>query len=198
MYAILRAFLERKNETCYSRVAIVMTDRQLRSIFGSLSFISFFLIVASFYFEYIRDMQPCPLCLMQRISVMAVFFLCLLGFLFKKARCFSGLSWFLAFFALAGLYFSLRQLWIQTLSPEDLPACLPGLDVLIRYFPWQKTLHALFWGSSSCGEVEVLFLGQSMPFWTALYFSLLFVVALILLYLQRALNQSQPFWNKSH
>ena len=54
-------------------------------------------------------------------------------------------------FAAAGIYFAARQLLLQSLPEDAVPSCLPGLDVLVKYFPWTDILHALFWGA---GERE--------------------------------------------
>jgi disulfide bond formation protein DsbB len=84
------------------------------------------------------------------------------------------------FFACAGLFFALRQLWLQSLPAGTAPACMPGLDILIRYFPWQDVAHALLWGSGDCAESTWNFLGISMAGWSAVYFSFM---ALSTLYL---------------
>ncbi len=60
------------------------------------------------------------------------------------------------------------------------PACMPGLDVLVRYFPWQTVAHALFWGAGDCAETVWSLWGISMPGWTALYFLFMAVTGLIL------------------
>jgi disulfide bond formation protein DsbB len=133
---------------------------------------SFFLLFMSFYFEYIKGFQPCPLCIMQRVCILFILLFLLIEFyLPKKNRFIIGL---LILFSLAGLYFSSRQLWLQALPAEEAPACLPSLDVLIHYFPWQDTVNALFWGAGDCAEVSWRFLGLSMPAWTALYFIFMF------------------------
>ena len=79
-------------------------------------------------------------------------------------------------FALLGIFFASRQLWLQSLPPNDVPACLPGLDILIHYFPWRDVGHALFWGTADCAEVTWTAFGLSMPFWSLLYFLIMVMV----------------------
>lgn len=143
-----------------------------------LILITLFVLFASFYFEYAMKLKPCPLCLMQRLCVILILGTMGLGFrTLKRAHIVSVIQ---AFFACAGLFFALRQLWIQSFPAGQVPACMPGLDVLIRYFPWQAVAHALFWGDGDCADGTWSMLGLSMPAWTALYFLFVLLVSLFL------------------
>jgi len=132
--------------------------------------LSLSVLVASFYFEWVKGLQPCPLCLMQRLCVILLVITSLLMLIMRTGR---GRALFIiqSLVALAGVYFAGRQLWLQSLPPDQLPSCLPGMDVLLRYFPWTDVLHALFFGAADCGEVTWQWLGLSMPGWSLLYFA---------------------------
>lgn len=156
-----------------------MTKLQYRRVQYFLVLISVFVLFFSLYSQYVLGLQPCPLCLMQRICVFIL--LGLMGFTLgtlKRARILSLLQ---CFFACAGLFFALRQLWLQSLPAGTAPACMPGLDILIRYFPWQDVAHALLWGSGDCAESTWNFLGISMAGWSAVYF-LFMVLSTLYLY----------------
>jgi disulfide bond formation protein DsbB len=73
-------------------------------------------------------------------------------------------------FALLGIYFAARQIWLMSLPTGEIPACLPGLSVLIHYFPWHETVRALVWGSGNCTEIRWTWLGLSIPTWSIVYF----------------------------
>jgi disulfide bond formation protein DsbB len=158
-----------------------MTHRTWRYWQWAVLICSFFVLMASFYFERVKGLQPCPLCLMQRFCVLLV---CLSSMISLILGFIKGRYLLLApfFIALAGLYFSGRQLWLQTLPADKLPACLPGLDVLMRYFPIRDTLHALLFGAADCGEVTWRWLGLSMPAWSALFFAGLLIGTLFIYY----------------
>lgn len=131
--------------------------------------LTLFVLFASFYFQYVMNLLPCPLCIMQRVCVFLL--LAVMGLSFrtlKKAHIISMLQIIIACF---GLFFSLRQLWLQSLPTGSVPACMPGLDVLIRYFPWKTVVNTLFWGTGDCAEVSWQMLGISMPGWTTIYFA---------------------------
>lgn len=151
-------------------------------------------LFASFYFQFVKDLQPCPLCIMQRICVIAALSLFILGAILGRRRGTGTLIILQIIIAVAGLYFASRQLWLQSLPPDELPACLPGLDVLIRYFPWQDVLHALIWGAADCGEVHWQWLGLTMPAWCAIYFTSILIAAWVS---QFILNQSKAISGKA-
>ena len=127
-----------------------MIKRTYRKIQTLLSLITLFVLFASFYFQYFLGLQPCPLCLMQVVI------------------------------SCAGLFFSIRQLWLQSLPAGKVPACMPGLDVLIHYFPWQTVARSLFWGTGDCAQISWHMLGISMPGWSALYFLFMALTGLFL------------------
>lgn len=161
-----------------------MTKFAYRKIQSFLAMITLLVLLASFYFQYAVGLQPCPLCLMQRICVFLLLGIMGLSLSTMKKAHFVSLLQVLV--ACAGLYFSLRHLWLQSLPPDQAPACMPGLDVLIRYFPWQTIAHALFWGAGDCAESNWSFLGISMPGWTAIYFLFMAITGLILYFRTRS------------
>lgn len=133
--------------------------------------LSSFILCFSFYAQYGLGLLPCPLCITQRLCVFLIVFFLLCSFYCKKrVHLFSFLQ---LVSAGAGLFFAARQLWLQSLPQGSAPACMPGLDILIHYFPWQDVAHALFWGTGDCGEITWQLFGLSMPAWTALYFILM-------------------------
>lgn len=143
-----------------------------------LTTITFLVLFFSFYSQYVLGLQPCPLCIMQRICVFLLMLVMVLScFMIKKARLFSLLQ---IIFSVAGLFFSSRHLWLQSLPADAVPACMPGLDILISYFPWQEVARALFWGAGDCAEKTWSLLGVSMPGWSALYFLFMMVFGLFL------------------
>lgn len=146
------------NKLIYKRGQIFLT------VFSVLTLLS------SFYFEYFNGLEPCPLCLMQRIMVFLLFLLCFIAVYRPSQRRAQIIAILQGLTAAGGLFFAGRQLWLQSLPPEQTPACMPGLDVLMRYFPWQDVLHALVWGAGDCAEISWQWLGLSMPAWAGLYF----------------------------
>lgn len=151
--------------------------------------LSLLVLLASFYLQYAKGFEPCPLCLMQRICIIFILAFGLINLYRKSARS-QALFVTQYVMALLGLYFAARQVWLLSLPSEDIPACLPGLSVLIHYFPWQDTIRALVWGSGNCTEIRWTWLGLSIPAWSIAYFVVI-GVATVLAYFKPQ-NDSTP------
>lgn len=153
-----------------------MIDLQYRQLNSVIFLYALFLTVASLYFEFVQGLIPCPLCVMQRASVLVLVLFSFSAIWIKKTIG----RWIISFCQLlttmTGSGFALRQVYLQSLPPEHLPSCGPGLNVLIQYFPLKDVIHALFYGTGECGEVTWTFLSQSMAFWSMLSFLFLFVM----------------------
>jgi len=137
------------------------------------------LIVYALYTQYYLKLDPCPLCIFQRIGIMAMGVLFLMGALQNPATL--GRRIYAMMIALAGLLgasVALRHIWIQHLPKNLVPACGPGLDFMLDTFPLSKTLKMVFTGSGECAEVSWNFLGLSMPEWVLICYLLLIVGAL--------------------
>lgn len=132
------------------------------------------LLSMAVYFQFIEGLEPCPLCISQRIMVLAVAVLMLAAFLHNPgpagvriyALC-GGVT------ALAGASVSGRHVWLQHLPADEVPACGPGLEYMFKNFPLGDTLRAMLTGTGDCAQVDWTLLGLSMPFWVLLCFLLL-------------------------
>ena len=129
------------------------------------------LILTGLYMQYFMALYHCPLCITQRVFIVAVGLTALLAFLLNPGkvgrRVFGGLGIFLA---LAGSAFSLRQLWLQSLPEDQAPACGPDIGYLLDNFPLMDALSVLLRGDGNCAEVVWTFLGVSIPGWTLVAF----------------------------
>ena len=161
--------------------------RKLQSL---LVLLTFLVLTASFYFEFVAGMQPCPLCLMQRFCAMLFAFFCLAGLVLSTFRWARHVMVFQIVFAGGGLFFAARQVWLQMFPSAEPSSCMPDLSMMMRFFPWQDVLHVLFWGVGECGEVTWRWLGLPMPAWTSLYFlTMLIVSGFIFILLGRSLTR---------
>ena len=87
--------------------------------------------------------------------------------------------------AIAGGSFSSRQLYLQGLPEDQVPACGPGLSYMLEAFPLNQTLTAMLTGDGNCAEVVWTFLGLSIPAWTLVAFISVAGSALYLLLRER-------------
>ncbi len=79
-----------------------------------------------------------------------------------------------------------RQLWLQSLPADQVPACGPSVDYMLEVLPWFEVLQTALKGTGDCAEVVWRFLGLSIPpGWTAVFFSLLIVLGGLFVMLRR-------------
>jgi len=125
----------------------------------------------SFYIEFANQLQPCPLCFMQRATAFLFGFFCLFGLLaatLKRAKVISTIQCILT---LLGVYFSARQLWLQA-QPVDLNTqCVPGLEAMLHLFSWDAIAKSFLWGTTDCARIDWRWFGMSIPLWSGMYFT---------------------------
>ena len=134
-----------------------------------------------YYLQFVQDLDPCPLCILQRVAYLGVGLVCLMGFLHGSAtRIYNALA---LVCALAGAAIATRQVWLQHLPPERVPECGPGLDFILQAFPIFDALKLIFTGSGECAETVWTFLSLSIAEWSLFWFCAL--SALLLYHLLR-------------
>lgn len=135
------------------------------------------LLGGALFMEHIMGLAPCPLCMMQRIWVAILGLVALVGLAHNPRILIYPLLTIVA--ALIGAGFSLRQLYLQSLPPDQVPACGPDLAYMLDAFPLSDLLRAMTLGSGSCAEVSWALLGISIPGWALLGFAGLAGLALL-------------------
>lgn len=138
---------------------------------GLIALTSFALLGVAFYMEYEMGMEPCPLCMLQRIMFFIAGVIAFISFLHKSNAAIKHYALAISIFSILGAALSIRHLYLQNLPEEQLPACLPGLSYMLEVFPWQEIMSAMIMGTGECGDVLWRFLGLSIPGWTLVAFA---------------------------
>ena len=118
------------------------------------------------YAEHVLMLMPCPLCVFQRIAVIALSLIFLVAAIHNSVgygRYIYALSILLA--ATAGAVVAGRHVWLQNLPADKVPSCGPGFDYIIDSFPLSEALGLIFSGSGECASIDWQFLSLSMPAW---------------------------------
>lgn len=132
------------------------------------------------YAQHGLGLEPCPLCILQRMAVIATGVIFLLAAAHGPSGAARWVYATLTFLSAAvGAGVAGRHIWLQSLPPDQVPACGPGYDYMMETFPFMKALEMIFRGSGECAEVDWTFLGLSMPVWTLVCFVLLAIWALL-------------------
>lgn len=123
------------------------------------------------YVQHFDFIDPCPLCVLQRIAYMWIGAVSLLAAIHNPGvtgRWIYGAGVILG--GGAGLAVAGRHLWLQSLPADQVPDCGMGLNYMLDTMPFTDVLKEVFYGSGECAEVHWTFLGLSMPGWTFLWY----------------------------
>ena len=120
----------------------------------------------AYYAQLVLHLEPCPLCIFQRVGVFAM------GLVFLIAAAHDPVGWarrvyasLIALSALATIGVAVRQLYIQSLPEGSVPACGASLDFMLKVFSLSEVLVKVLTGSGECAKVTWTFLGLAMPGW---------------------------------
>ena len=135
------------------------------------------LLCVALIMEHAFDMAPCPLCLMQRIWFFIAGAVTLLGLLHNPRWGIYPLLTLLA--SVIGGGFSIRQLWLQSLPADQVPACGPSMAYMFENFPLSQVLELMTRGTGDCAAVSWQFLGLTIPGWALVGFLGIAVLAIL-------------------
>lgn len=128
------------------------------------------MIIAAMIMQYTLDMEPCPLCISQRVFVILAGLIAVAAALQnpqqlgRKIYSVTGLA-----ASLIGGGISSRHLWIQNLPEDQVPTCGPGIGYMFETLPIWDALSLLFAGDGNCADVVWRF-GLTIPGWTLVGF----------------------------
>jgi disulfide bond formation protein DsbB len=124
------------------------------------------LLAYAYYAQFVLHLEPCPLCIFQRVGIFAI------GVIFAAAALHDPAGWgrrvyagLLLLASLATIGVAVRHLYIQSLPPGTIAACGASLDFMLKVFPLTDVLVKVLTGSGECAKVTWRFLGLAMPAW---------------------------------
>lgn len=133
------------------------------------------------FLQYVKHLEPCPLCMVQRVifvAILAVFALAAVhGPKRTGERLYAAL---IALLSLSGVAVAARHIWIQNLPKDQVPACGPGLDYMLDTMPMADVLKELLHGSGECAAKVWTFLTLGIPEWSLLCYLALGVWAMLI------------------
>ncbi|MDH5433396.1 MAG: disulfide bond formation protein B [Gammaproteobacteria bacterium] len=144
-----------------------------------MAFICYQLLIVAFYFQYVENLLPCPLCVFQRIGVLFVGIWFLLRALHNPQP---GSGWSLSYSILGfisatlGSIVSIRHLYLQSLPADQVPACGASLDFLMEMLPINEVISTVLAGDGECAKIAWSMWGISMPGWVLIFFASILVL----------------------
>jgi disulfide bond formation protein DsbB len=156
-----------------------MSFAPFRASFRMQFLLGFFVCAAllayALYSQLHGGLEPCPLCIFQRIAFAALGLVFLIGGLHAPrsagGRRVYGVLGLIA--SATGIAIAGNHVRLQHLPPDQVPACGPGLDYMLESMPVTGVIRKVMSGSGECANVDWAFLGLSMPAWSLLWFVLL-------------------------
>ncbi|MBW3549642.1 MAG: disulfide bond formation protein B [Proteobacteria bacterium] len=130
------------------------------------------LLAYAVYSQLHGGLEPCPLCIFQRVAFAVLGVVFLLGAIHSPrtggGRRVYGVLALLA--SLVGVAIAGNHVRLQHLPPDQVPMCGPGLEYMLEAMPITGVIRRVMTGSGECANVDWTFLGLSMPTWSLLWF----------------------------
>ena len=121
------------------------------------------------YAQHVLLLEPCPLCILQRIAVIGLGIIFLLAAIHNPRPLFSRIySALLTLIGAAGIGVASWHVRLQNMPKDEVPGCGPGLEYIVDNFPLKDALSLIFKGSGECADVVWRLFGLSMPTWVVI------------------------------
>ncbi len=152
-----------------------------RSFYLAIFVVCLSLLGFGLYLEHAQGIEPCPLCAFQRMCYIAVTMIALAAMIHNpgcwQRYIYSTLT---LIASLIGAGIAGRQVWLQHLPADQVPACGPGLEYMMEVFPFMEAMKMIISGSGECAEVHWTFLTLSIAEWSLICFSLILISTLVI------------------
>ncbi len=131
------------------------------------------LLAYALYTQHYLGLEPCPLCIFQRVGIFA------LGVVFLVAGLHNPRDWgryvysvLIALAALATIGVAGRHLYVQSLPAGAVPSCGAPLEVMLKFASdargLAEVIRKVLVGGGECQQVNWTFMGLAMPAWVLL------------------------------
>jgi disulfide bond formation protein DsbB len=147
-----------------------------RFIYAGIFLACIALLAFALFLQHVKGLEPCPLCVLQRVAFVGVGITALIAALHHPlgwGRYVYGI--FVVIFSLAGVGVAARHVWVQYFPPPAM-GCAADLGYLLE-LPLAYAFPAIFRGTGECGESPWSFLWLSIPEWALVWFVIFTVTA---------------------
>jgi protein dithiol:quinone oxidoreductase len=129
-------------------------------------------LAAALALQFSYGLEPCPLCIFQRVAFAVAGVLALAAALTRNRALFCALAFLSGVGEIAGLGVALRHLWVSA-HPQE-ASCSPfTLAQMAERFPIGHWLPKVLAGEAECASAaHWTLLGLNLPQWAALVFAL--------------------------
>ena len=132
------------------------------NLLGAL--LSFLLVGLALTIQTQFNLEPCPLCVSQRIVFILIGFIFLVFSFMSPTRLIKFIHLVsLSVVNIVGMVFAIMHILIQGKWITVPAECGIDLDYMFENFPIREAFSLLFKGTGDCSEIDWLFLGLSLP-----------------------------------
>ena len=132
------------------------------------------------YVQHAQFLDPCPLCIFQRVAFIWIGVVALALAIHNPGRVGRWVYLVLLLVGgVAGAFIAGRHIWLQNLPPGEVPECGMGLNYMLETMPFADVLGQVLRGSGECAAIDWTFAGLSMPWWTLIWYIVLSAIAVV-------------------
>ena len=146
---------------------------QARAWFLFAALACFSMLAWALYKQHVDFVDPCPLCILQRVAFLWIGVVGLLAAIHGPGK--TG-QWVYGLILVAGgavgIGLAGRHVWLQNLPADQVPDCGMGLNYMLDTMPMLDALKEVLYGAGECAEVMWTFLGVSIPGWSLIWFTI--------------------------
>ncbi len=133
----------------------------------------------SLYLQFNVGIQPCALCVLQRIVLVSIGLVFFLGSLFRVHKiAHIALGLLTTLLSVLGVALAGRQVWIQHFPGQSGDTCGASLQYMLKVLPFTEVLKNIFQGSAECTQIGWRFLSISLSEWSLFWFVIFLILSL--------------------
>ena len=138
------------------------------------------MLFAVLYLENTLYLDPCPLCVLDRVVIIALGVIFLIAFLHGPNTIFTKIYGIICILLSSiGIALASRHIWLQNLPKDQVPECGPDLYYMLDTLPLFDALKNTLTGSGSCADISWTFANLTIPEQTLILFVFLLILSVI-------------------
>jgi protein dithiol:quinone oxidoreductase len=123
------------------------------------------------FLQAYESITPCPLCILQRLTLMVLGILFFFGAIVKFRKMGQHIIGAAsALVAFAGVLFAGRQVWMQYVPSSDAGNCGVSLNYMLQTFPFKEVVDKIFNSGVDCARIDWTILHLSLAVWSLVCF----------------------------
>ena len=138
------------------------------------------MLFAVLYLENTLYLDPCPLCILDRVVIIALGVIFFIAWLHGPRTIFTKVYGLLGIvLSSIGIALASRHIWLQNLPKDQVPECGPDLYYMLETLPIFDVLKKTLTGSGSCADISWTFANLTIPEQTLILFVILLILSVI-------------------